>query len=193
MVREQKFEFASSEPNSTFECSIDGMGFFACESPLTLSGLGNGGHMFEVRARDSAGNLDESPAKALFLIVPTPRPLPSVVPSQTAAADDDAPVGSLLAARRQTVRSLLKRGLRFNLTSSEAAGITARLKAGRRSLGRLSSRIGTPGTARLTLKLSRAQQAWIKRDRSLVVTLGVTVTDAAGNTTELKRKIRLRG
>jgi len=55
------FEFSSSEPGSTFQCSLDGAAFAACTSPDTLKAK-KGKHSFEVRAADAAGNVDGSPA-----------------------------------------------------------------------------------------------------------------------------------
>jgi hypothetical protein len=54
------FEFSSSEPSATFECTLDGK-VFACASPLTEK-VGKGKHNFQVRAKDAAGNIDGSPA-----------------------------------------------------------------------------------------------------------------------------------
>jgi hypothetical protein len=55
------FEFSSTEPGSTFQCSLDGGPFAACSSPDTLK-VKKGKHHFEVRATDAAGNVDGSPA-----------------------------------------------------------------------------------------------------------------------------------
>jgi hypothetical protein len=55
------FEFASSEPGSTFQCSFDGEPFGACNSPLTRK-VSKGKHTFQVRARDAAGNADPTEA-----------------------------------------------------------------------------------------------------------------------------------
>ena len=52
----------SSEPNASFECSLDGAAFTACTSPSTLT-VAEGPHTFAVRARDAAGNVDPSPAQ----------------------------------------------------------------------------------------------------------------------------------
>lgn len=56
------FEFASTEPGSTFQCQLDGKGFKPCTSPLTAAKLKKGQHKFEVKATDAAGNADQSAA-----------------------------------------------------------------------------------------------------------------------------------
>jgi DNA-binding beta-propeller fold protein YncE len=55
------FEFTSTEPGSTFECSLDGKAFAPCASPDTLK-VKKGKHRFDVRATDAAGNVDPTPA-----------------------------------------------------------------------------------------------------------------------------------
>jgi hypothetical protein len=55
------FEFSSTEPGSTFECSLDGGPFTPCSSPDTLK-VKKGKHGFMVRSRDAAGNVDPTPA-----------------------------------------------------------------------------------------------------------------------------------
>jgi hypothetical protein len=55
------FSFTSSEPSSTFECSIDGASFEVCSSPITYIGLGLGSHHFEVQATDPSDNTDLTP------------------------------------------------------------------------------------------------------------------------------------
>jgi hypothetical protein len=55
------FEFSSSEPSVSFECSVDGQPFIPCTSPDTVK-VKKGRHNFQVRARDAAGNVDPTPA-----------------------------------------------------------------------------------------------------------------------------------
>jgi hypothetical protein len=57
-----QFTFTSSEPASTFACSLDALGFTPCASPKSYAGLGDGQHVFRVEAVDAAGNADASPA-----------------------------------------------------------------------------------------------------------------------------------
>ena len=56
------FSFSSSESGSTFQCRLDGGAWGSCASPKSYSALGLGGHEFDVRAIDGAGNVDGSPA-----------------------------------------------------------------------------------------------------------------------------------
>jgi large repetitive protein len=63
-VRTATFAFSSSDAGVTYECRLDTAPFAGCESPKTYtdSDLPEGQHTFAVRARDSAGNSDLSPA-----------------------------------------------------------------------------------------------------------------------------------
>ena len=78
------FQFSSSEPNSTFECSLDGAPFGSCTSPKDLTNLSNGSHTFEVRATDAAGNVDATPASRSWTIDATPPTVTSVAPQDGA-------------------------------------------------------------------------------------------------------------
>jgi hypothetical protein len=50
------FAFTDSDPEASFECSLDGGLYSVCTSPHSYSGLGDGAHTFNVRAVDAAGN-----------------------------------------------------------------------------------------------------------------------------------------
>jgi len=66
------FSFSSSEPaGALFECRIDGStqdDFKPCGSTHTLAHLGDGSHTFDVRAIDSAGNVDSTAASRAFMV-----------------------------------------------------------------------------------------------------------------------------
>jgi hypothetical protein len=57
-----KFKFSSNEEGSKFFCRLDGKAWGSCKSPRSYKHLKPGKHTFRVRARDKAGNLDQSPA-----------------------------------------------------------------------------------------------------------------------------------
>lgn len=56
-----RFSFSADEAAS-FTCSLDGAAYSSCDSPTLYSNLDPGWHTFSVRATDSAGNVDPSPA-----------------------------------------------------------------------------------------------------------------------------------
>lgn len=62
-----KFRFASTEPQSRFQCKVDKAPWRGCRNPFkrkVSAGGGNGRkHLFKVRAIDRFGNVDPSPAR----------------------------------------------------------------------------------------------------------------------------------
>jgi hypothetical protein len=82
------FSFAASEP-STFECSLDGAAYAACGSPQAYSGLAAATHTFSVRARDSAANVDPTPATRTWTVASAP-PSTTLNWAANASVDFDA-------------------------------------------------------------------------------------------------------
>ena len=80
LTREVTF---SADESSSFECSLDGSTFAACESPLAMSALGDGWHNLQIRATDAAGNLGNAASTAweTDTIAPT-LSLGSVLPAE---------------------------------------------------------------------------------------------------------------
>jgi hypothetical protein len=66
--RKATFMFASGEPGSSFRCKLDRKSFKRCTSPKTYKKLKPGKHVFRVKARDRAGNLDVTPTVKRFRI-----------------------------------------------------------------------------------------------------------------------------
>ncbi|MEO3924804.1 right-handed parallel beta-helix repeat-containing protein [Micromonosporaceae bacterium B7E4] len=69
------FGFSASEPDSTFECSLDGAAFAPCTSTRHYVGLWATNHEFRVRATDPAGNTDPTPAAHGWTIGAAPVPM----------------------------------------------------------------------------------------------------------------------
>jgi hypothetical protein len=66
--RKATFRFSSREQGSTFSCRLDKQKPRTCTSPKTYRGLKPGKHVFRVKARDRAGNVDATPAVKRFKI-----------------------------------------------------------------------------------------------------------------------------
>ena len=56
-LRKATFELSANESVVRLSCSLDGGAPFACESTVSLKNLATGGHVFNVRATDPAGNV----------------------------------------------------------------------------------------------------------------------------------------
>jgi MYXO-CTERM domain-containing protein len=62
------FTASSTESGVTYQCSLDGAAYATCPSPLTYTMLADGMHSLGVRAVDAAGNVDPTPATALWSV-----------------------------------------------------------------------------------------------------------------------------
>jgi hypothetical protein len=63
------FAFSSSDVDVTsFECSLDGVPFEPCTSPKEYANLSEGQHTFSVRAVDSVGKVDPTPASRIWTV-----------------------------------------------------------------------------------------------------------------------------
>ena len=61
--KKAKFAFSSTEPGSTFTCSLDGGPAKTCDAGTFVKKVKRGKHTFEVAATDAAGNTDATPAE----------------------------------------------------------------------------------------------------------------------------------
>jgi len=76
------FSLSSSEPGSHFQCRLDSGSWAGCGSPASYGGLARGGHTFEARAIDPAGNTDQTPAVRSWSVQPpadSPRSLETIL------------------------------------------------------------------------------------------------------------------
>ena len=62
------FTFHSNDTAATFECRLDSAAVAACASPHSYSGLADGSHTFQVRARDAAGRVSLNPAEYTWAV-----------------------------------------------------------------------------------------------------------------------------
>ena len=70
------FSFSDTEAGVAFQCRLDGAAFSPCSSPASYSGLAEGGHSFDVRALDAAGNA--SAAASASWTIDTTRPVVTI-------------------------------------------------------------------------------------------------------------------
>ena len=66
-ARTARYRFVSSEAGSRFQCRLDKKSWRTCSSPKKYY-VSRGGHTFRVRAIDSAGNVDSTPAVDRFTV-----------------------------------------------------------------------------------------------------------------------------
>ena len=66
------FTFSGTDSGSgvaSFACKLDGAAFTSCTTPQTYTSLTAGSHNFQVRAIDTAGNIDPTPASSTWSIL----------------------------------------------------------------------------------------------------------------------------
>ena len=90
-VRSAAFGFGSDEPNVVFECRLDGGAFGACGASATFGGLADGQHTLLVRARDPAGQVDDTPAARTWTVDATVPAVTITSPTAGEALTDTTP------------------------------------------------------------------------------------------------------
>ena len=117
------FTFSADDPVADFQCNLDGAGFTSCTSPKDYTSLPDGGHTFQVRAVDVAGNVGRHPRRAVVLErharSDADDRLGAVGPGQRSVADMDV----LLRRAGRNVRVPLG-GFRRSLRSVGAVRLT---------------------------------------------------------------------
>ena len=111
----------------------------------------------------------------------------------TVADDESAPTESVAVSSTQEKSRLLSRGLLVSVSANEAAGVRATVDvAGRRAGSGTGLIANTAGRVTVTLRLSSAARAAIRRPGTVRLALTVTVTDTGGNAAMQKRAISTR-
>jgi hypothetical protein len=170
------FGFSGSGGPASFECSIDGKAFAACESPVGYPGLPEGEHTFAVRAIDAAGNVDPSPAERAFAV------------DRSISGGDVSVKSSRIARAGRRVGSL-----RVELGEPGSAEVIASASArGRRvGLGARSPRFSRGGATTMRLRVDRADRRLVRRTErrggKVVVRVSTWFSDDHGNEARIGR------
>ncbi|MBI4897517.1 MAG: hypothetical protein HY827_04025, partial [Actinobacteria bacterium] len=112
------FSFSATE-TSTFECNLDGGGWSSCASPKSYASLSAAAHTFQVRATDTAGNTDATPASYSWTVDTTP-PNTSITASPAVLSNSAAASFSFSATETSTFECNLDGGGWSSCTSPKA-------------------------------------------------------------------------
>jgi hypothetical protein len=88
------FVFHGSDTNDTFQCSLDGAPWAACTSPQQYTSLTDRAHTFQVRAVNTAGEADPTPAEATWTVDTTPPAVTLTAPTDGSMTNNNVPTFS---------------------------------------------------------------------------------------------------
>lgn len=173
------FAFASTKPDSTFECSLDSAAFAPCASTLTTPRLSEGAHGLRVRARDVFGALDLAPAARGFTVDTRS---PSISRATIAKR-------FRLGRKRTAVKAA---GSTFRYRLSEAATVKIKIQRCVRRKGKRCRRYRTVKTLTRNGRKGANRNAFSGRIRGVNARTGLfrsvlSATDRAGNRSKAKR------
>jgi ribosomal protein L28 len=190
------FSFSGSEPGG-FQCELDGGAFASCISPASYTGLANGAHTFEVRATDTDGNLDPTPASAAWTVsVATPGP---VGPGTGPAAS--APRKASFAGSKSSIGVNRKRRFAFSfhatpgLTGTAVFQSVKAVSASRKHKVTLVKKaLVVPASGHVTLKIRLSATAFriLKLNGKIRTRVTVTLKNGAGRTSKASDTVTLR-
>lgn len=162
-----KFGFIADEPDSTFECALDGGAWKECTSPKAYAMLADGGHTFRARATDQLGNTDPSPASRSFTVdtssPPPPPPSDTRVDGKATASKTQKQKGKKKSYRlRKQTSSVPADGtnnLKLKPSSKDAKKIAKALREKQKTKANVAvelvDRAGNDETVKLAVKLKR--------------------------------------
>jgi hypothetical protein len=187
--------FTSSAPGGWFECRLDGAGFSLCASPAQYTGLVSGQHTFRVRAFNSMGSADPTPAERTFTVLsatPPPSGGPAGETGGTTLTSDRIAPRIRVRPRRARVSANGVVSLRATCPATErSCRVQLRLRLGHQTVATRTLRMAGGKTLSFRLKLSHHARRALRRDGSLRVTAVTTARDAAGNQSTARMAVRL--
>lgn len=111
------FNTTPTETGVTYECQLDSGNYAACTSPKSYTGLSVGNHTFSVRATDSTGNVDATPATQTWTVTaPADTTDPTV--SITAPTNNASVSGANVAVTATASDNVGVVGVKFYLDST---------------------------------------------------------------------------
>jgi plastocyanin len=158
------------------------------QNTVTTTFATAGEHVVLVRVVDQNDKFGE----ATLTVNVQPKPIAPPVPPP--ATDTQAPVTSAPGAQTAPIARVLRAGVyTTTLLSDEPANVRARLLSRTGTVLAKSNDAVQAGTTTLKLKLTKAGRRTLRKtERSLKVTLKLRVTDLAGNSATVKKRIKLR-
>ena len=192
------FGAGGSGAGGGYECRLDGALFSECASGRSYSGLGVGSHTFAVRAVDSTGNVDATPATRTWTVQAPPKP-PDPPTPPAVPADTTAPSFALLP-KTHSWTDARKRRLKLLAGCASACRLSAKLSVSRatarrlgvkRTLGRASARLIRAGAKFVPVRLTAGGRAVARRRSAVRARLAVTLR-AGSATVRLSPTITLR-
>ena len=118
----QAFSFTSTESDSTFKCSINGaVVFSACSAGDTFA-FAEGSNTFEVKATDTAGNEDPSPATRAFTVDTIAPDAPSITSPDDNSFDTDGAITLSGAAEAESTVEVFEGDASRGSTTANGSG-----------------------------------------------------------------------
>jgi hypothetical protein len=95
-------------------------------------------------------------------------------------------------AARAKRKALLAKGLKLQMACAGACKVSAKLTLKGKTVGTGKRTLIGAGTAKVTVKLSKAGKRKLRKARKASLRLTVTVKDAAGKTSKLTRTVSVK-
>jgi subtilisin-like proprotein convertase family protein len=183
-----QFTFGSDDAGATFECRLDGAAFAPCPASMSFGGLALGSHTVSARAIDGSDNTDATPASYTWevqAVKPTPAASFVLAPVEARLADALAGHYDVLAACASACR--------VSATVSVPGRTARRLDLSRKavSIGDGAKRRSSPGTAKVSVHLTRRARFALRGRALTKATLKVTLTEGGSKLT-VNRTVSLR-